>query len=105
MRLLFNAAVIPSPGKYEYSEISRDQAVEWLKRGYDKSFIGYPDTAAFIERISGTRPEISRERFDMQPGDEALIVKLKYRMQDPTQKGKFVPSDEDYEFGLLRKVG
>lgn len=38
----------------------------------------------------------------MQPGDEALIVKLKYRLQDPTQKGKFVPSDEDYEFGLLR---
>lgn len=104
MRLLFNAAVIPSPGKYEYSEISRDQAIEWLKH-YDKSFVGYPDTAAFIERISGTRPEISRERFDMQPGDEALIVKLKYRLQDPTQKGKFVPSDEDYEFGLLRKVG
>jgi len=40
----------------------------------------------------------------MQPGDEALIVKLKYRLQNPSQKGKFTPSDEDYEFGILKKM-
>jgi len=91
MKLLFNAAAIPSPGKYEYSNISQDQAIKWLKQGYDKSFVGYPDTAGFI-------------KFDMQPGDEALIVKLKYRLQDPTQKEKFTPSDEDYEFGILKKM-
>jgi len=104
MRLLFNAAVIPSPGKYEYIALSVEQAVKWLKEGYDLSFIGYPATADFIEKISGTRPELSREKFDMQPGDEALIVKLKYRLQDPNQKGKFTPSDEDYEFGILKKM-
>jgi len=104
MKLLFNAAAIPSPGKYEYSNISQDQAIKWLKQGYDKSFVGYPDTAKFIEKISGKRPELSREKFDMQPGDEALIVKLKYRLQNPSQKGKFTPSDEDYEFGILKKM-
>jgi len=40
MRLLFNAAVIPSPGRYEYTAISKAQAAEWLKDGYDMSFIG-----------------------------------------------------------------
>ena len=53
MRLLFNAAVIPSPGKYEYIALSVEQAVKWLKEGYDLSFIGCPATADFIEKISG----------------------------------------------------
>lgn len=104
MRLLFNAAVIPSPGKYEYIALSVERAVKWLKEGYDLSFIGYPATADFIEKISGKRPELSREKFVLQPGDEALIVKLKYRLQNPSQKGKFTPSDEDYEFGILKKM-
>ena len=103
MRLLFNAAVIPSPGRYEYTAISKEQAAEWLKDGYDMSFIGYPATAEFIEKISGKRPELCRERFEMQAGDEALIVKLKYRM-DPDKKGIVDPKDEDFEFGILKKL-
>lgn len=103
MRLLFNAAVIPSPGKYGYIALSVERAVKWLKEGYDLSFIGYPATADFIGKISGKRPELSREKFEMQAGDEALIVKLKYRM-DPDKKGILNPKDEDFEFGLLKKL-
>jgi len=39
MRLLFTAAVIPSPGRYEYTAISKEQAAEWRKNGYEMSFI------------------------------------------------------------------
>lgn len=66
-------------------------------------FIGYPATAEFIEKISGESPELCRERFEMLAGDEALIVKLKYRC-DPDKKGIVDPSDEDFEFDL-KKTG
>jgi len=36
-------------------------------------------------------------------GDEARIVKLKYRM-DPDKKGIVDPKDEDFEFGISKKL-
>jgi len=103
MRLLFNAAVIPSPGRYEYTAISKEQAAEWHTKGYDMSFIGHPATAEFIKKISGKKPDLCREKFGMQVGYEALIVKLKYRM-DPDKKGIVDPKDEDFEFGISKKL-
>jgi hypothetical protein len=51
--------------------------------------------------VAGVRPEISREASPMAPGDEALVVRLKYRVQDPATKGAWQPGLDDWEWGLL----
>jgi len=104
MRYLLNSAVITSEGVYEYRLVSPTEAREWLRAGGWESRIGYPQTAEWIERLSGVRPPLSREASPMQPQDEALVVRLRYRVQDPSQKGTVPIGEEDWEYGILRRL-
>lgn len=102
MRYLLNSAVITAPGRYEYRLVSSEEAAAWLRQGNFISRIGYPATADHIKALSGIRPEISREATAMQSGDEALVVRLKYRVQNPGEKATYQPGPEDWEYGILR---
>lgn len=102
MRYLLNSAVITGPGEYSYRLVTAEEAAAWLKEKSFVSRIGYPATADHIERLSGIRPELSREATSMRPGDEALIVRLKYRLADPGQKANHAPGPDDWEYGILR---
>jgi hypothetical protein len=101
LRYLLNSAVITGPGTYTYQLVTAEEATEWLHRGDFISRIGYPATADHIENLAGVRPALSREATAMQPGDEALVVRLKYRMQNPAQKADYQPGVEDWEYGFL----
>lgn len=105
MRYLMNAAVIPNPGDYVYRVITESQAREWLKDGDWVSRIGYEATADHIEQLCGIRPKISRERVQFEIGDEALVVRLTYRVQDPAAKATHRPGPDDWEYGLLARDG
>ena len=104
MRYLLNSAVITGPGLYEYRLVATEEAAEWIRRGGWVSRIGYPQTADHIERLSGVRPALSREASPMEAGDEALVVRLKYRVTDPGQKGAVPIGPEDWEYGILRRL-
>jgi hypothetical protein len=65
---------------------------------------GYPLTAEHVFRLSGVRPEISRETTAMHTGDQALVVRLKYRVQEPGMKGAHRPEADDWEYGVLELV-
>ena len=102
-RYVLNTAVISNPGMYAYHLITRDEARAWLKRGPVVSRVGYPATADFIRRALGVTLDLSREPTSMHTGDEALVVRLKYRMADTRPKA--VDSgwaEDDFELGLLR---
>lgn len=101
MRYLLNSAVITAPGQYEYRLVSPEEAAAWLRQGNFVSRIGYPATADHIKALSGIRPEISREATAMQPGDEALVVRLKYRVKNPVEKATYQPGPGDWEYGIL----
>lgn len=105
MRYLLNSAVITGPGEYSYRLVTAEEAAAWLKEKSFVSRIGYPATADHIERLSGIRPELSREATSMRPGDEALIVRLKYRLADPGQKANHAPGPDDWEYGILQMEG
>jgi len=104
MRYLLNSAVITTEGVYEYRLISRDEAAAWVRAHQWESRIGYPQTADHIAQIAGVRPPLSREASPMQPQDEALVVRLRYRVQDPSQKGTVPIGEEDWEYGILRRL-
>ena len=101
MRYLLNSAVITAPGRYEYRLITAEEAALWLRKGNFISQIGYPATAEHIKALSGIKPEINREATTMHAGDEALVVRLKYRIQDPSTKSNYQPGPDDWEYGIL----
>lgn len=51
---------------------------------------------------AGGRPAISREPSIIAVGDEALVVRLPYRVADPLRKADHTP--QAWEYGLLRRL-
>lgn len=103
-RLLMNAAMIPSPGIWRYEKISADRAAAWLRShaATVESFVGYPQTAEHLSRLHGDGwvCPLNRQKVEgLHAGDEALICKLAYRVENPATKGQ--PQPEDWEYGIL----
>ena len=104
MRYILNSAIIGRPGHYEYKLLTELEAEVWLTQGRVVTRVGYRETAKFIEDRFGVRCPLNREPIAMQPGDEALVVRLKYRLPDPAVKGPLNPRAEDWEIGLLKRT-
>jgi len=104
---MLNSAVIASGafGRYEYRPMTRDEARAWVLAGPYRSAVGYPETAQYIARhLDVPAPALSRDASPLAAGDEALVVRLRYRMADPTAKGRPTGArDSDWELGLLRR--
>lgn len=103
MLWLLNSAVVAAAGLYRYDLLTEEQARAWLVGHIREaeSRIGYPATADHIASLCGMRPAVSRDASQMAAGDEALVVRLPYRVPDPSQKGAHAP--QAWEYGLLRR--
>lgn len=95
---LLNSAMMPQEGHYSLKRITREEFVEEIRTNVIISYIGYKDTADFIEKISGVEIDVNRNPTELRDTDTFLVIKLKYRVPNPAEKGKYVPTDEDYEF-------
>lgn len=99
---LMNSAMMPHPGHYELVAITKELFVHILRdNGSVDSYVGYPQTAEFVQRISGVPIAVSRRQTVLTDGDRVLVVKLAYRPQDANSKGQPV-NENDYEFFLIR---
>jgi len=101
-RWLLNSAVIP------YDSLDAVEFRIWLQTGPYISRIGYPETAAYIAAITGEpAPTISRELSELRLGDEAAVVRLRYRLANPRPEGEWYRTSRDpaaWELGLLRRL-
>jgi hypothetical protein len=105
MRYLLNSAVIATPGTYRYQLITVEEARRWLAAGGWVSRIGYAATARYVRWLWGLEVPLSRAPSRMAPGDEVLVVRLKYRLEDSRLKqAQWEPTPEDWEIGLLTRV-
>lgn len=98
---LLNSAMMPAEGIYEMSRLTEDEFVNALRAGMFISYIGYPETAKHIADISGVEVPLNRGATYIDDGDTLLICKLKYRVQNPGDKGKFTPGRDDYEYFIV----
>ena len=103
--LLLNAAMLPSVGSFEFRAISADNMKsryeELTQLGWSvESYIGYPQTAEILSDVLGDAVPVRREKCEMDKGDIALIIKLRYRIQDPAEKAgrQHGCRAEDFEF-------
>lgn len=101
---ILNSAVIAEGGHgtYRYSPATVADLAAALEEPHE-SRVGYEATADAIERWTGIRPALSRELSKLEPGDQAFVVRLKYRV-DPRLKGSTKPSDEDFELARLERL-
>lgn len=96
---LLNSAVMPTEGVYTLKQISETEFQTTLQAADDfRSYIGYPETARMIHELTGIHIAVSREQAELTPGDSMLIVKLRHRIQNPSDIGTYQPSLNDLEF-------
>jgi hypothetical protein len=101
MNKLINSAMMPSLSlSYRCRPVTPQEFARLLQSEGFESFIGYPETARILEKLSGVKIPISRAQTTVEPGDRLLIIRLKYRMNDPAQKGQTTHTLEDFEFGV-----
>lgn len=98
MNKLLNSAMMPAEGTYRLKRVSSKAFASILCSEPFESYIGYPDTAQTIEGMAGVKIPLSRQQTTIEDGDTLLICKLKYRLTNPADKGKFTPSIDDFEF-------
>ena len=102
MILLLNSAVMLDEGVYTLRRISVTSFKQILQEADAsdnfKSYIGYPETAHLVEQITDIEIEVSREQATLTPGDTMLIVKLRQRVANPTDKETLQISVDDFEF-------
>ncbi len=106
-KYLLNSAVITRPGLYRYTILTEEQFVDLLMKSKNiLSRVGYEATKRRVEELTDGRvsPRISRETSPMYPGDTALVIRLRYRVEDPKKKCLETPSPEDWEYGLLVRL-
>lgn len=102
---LLNSAVMPRAGVYSARVIDRDEFAVRLRLAVDcgelRSYIGYEETARFVERVAGVAIHVSREPTSLDDGDTMLVARVRYRV-DPRRKGApLALSDGDFEFLLV----
>jgi len=108
-RYILNSAVITAFGEYTYEGISAEEIRKML--GYDGwiSCIGYPETAAALQEITGQKILVNRQTIIMHPGDEAIVFRLVFPQgyrPDPLQKGNMGVDFilKNCEIGILRRL-
>lgn len=102
---LMNSAVMPEAGQYNLKRIMKEEFVRILCNSNFTSYIGYPSTAAMIEKLifvetgKNITVTICRDRTDINDGDDLLICRLKNRILDVNDKKKNIHYDVgDYEY-------
>jgi hypothetical protein len=99
---LLNAAVMPVEGTYEIRRLAITQFITLVRETNPISYIGYPEAAAFLERICERPIALNRESTPVEHGDTLLIARLKYRVGNPVAKGQVKATPGDYEFFICR---
>jgi hypothetical protein len=105
MRYLLNSAVDTGPGRYRYKLVSAGVARRWLHEGLWLSRVRYAKTAGHLRKAFDIEVPLSRATLRMEPGDQALVVRLRHRPQEPHMKrGQEEFLAGDWELGLLERI-
>jgi len=97
---VLNSAVITTFGIYRYSPLSPEEAARLLSGGF-VSAVGHPETARVASELLGVEIPVNRVEVHMEPGDRAIVVRLRHR---PPAGAEIHMSPEDYELGLLERL-
>ncbi len=104
MRYLINSPILTSFGDWKFSgPLTVAEAKSRLSNNFI-SAIGHQSGAAFLSVLLDIEIPVNRIEINMQPGDSALVLRLKSRLPE----GKVLTHEEiqqiPYELGWLVRV-
>jgi hypothetical protein len=101
---LLNTSILTNYGLFEYSPLEVEEARRLVKENEIQSAVGHKSTAAILSELLGIEVAVNRTEYSQEPGETALVFKLKGRAPE----GQILSSEEiekiGYEFGLLRRI-
>jgi len=102
---LFNAAVLPGPGRWELNNISAAQAAALVAAQGYRSAIGHAATAQLLSQILGIECPVDRHACQLAPGEQAIVLRLAQRLDEGVVLG--APRDIEalgYKLALLTRL-
>ena len=103
MKYILNVPVLTEYGTYKFEKIDMLTAKQFLADDFT-SAVGHQGTADVLSKILGVNIPFNRVAITMQPGDQALVFRLKTRLPE----GAILTADQlsglDYDLAILTRV-
>ena len=80
---ILNTSIVTAPGDYEVRPVTLDEARRLVAEAPAVlSAVGHDATAAVLTEMLGRPVQVNRIQFEQQPGQQALVLKLRGRIPE-----------------------
>lgn len=104
MVTLLNTSILTQYGTYSYEPATLDEVRTRIATSEWQSAIGHESTAQILTDLLGVDVPVNRMQYSQQPGEIAVVFKLKARAPEGVILTRAEIEEIGYEFGFLTRT-